>query len=165
MEVKNFIYSLGFTLLLVASWPALAETEKIAVVDVMSVLQNMPERQQVTQTLEKEFKARVGLLRAEEKKANDMAQRLQKEGMTLSVVEKKKLIGDINKFEEKARVFSQDYRKRESEEANKLLVKIQKAVSVIVKQENYAVVLKSEAAFYVNNVSDITDKVLEQVKK
>lgn len=164
MNVKKFIYTLGF-ILLVISGQSFSAPEKIAVVDVISILQNMPERQQVAKALDQEFKSRSEKLRAEEKKTSDAAQRLQKENMTLPAAEKQKLTTMISAFEEKARAFSQDYRKRESEEANKLLTKIQKAVSVIVKKEDYAIVLKAEAAFYANNVSDITDKVLEQVKK
>lgn len=162
--MKKFIYTLGLILLLI-SGQSFAAPEKIAVVDVISILQNMPERQQVAKTLDQEFKSRGKKLRIEEKRASDAAQRLQKENMTLSAAEKQKLTTMINAFEEKARSFSQDYRKREGEEANKLLAKIQKAVSIIVKKENYAIVLKAEATFYANNVADITDKVLEQVKK
>lgn len=162
--MRKCIYILGLiTLFLTGS--AFAAEQKIAVVDVISILQNMPEREQVAKKLDSEFESRAKVLQNEEKNAKQAAYRLQKEGMTLSTADKNKLAGTIKAFEEKARAFSQDYRKRESEEANKLLAKIRKAVASVVKKEHYSIVLKAEAAFYADGAADITDKVLEQVKK
>lgn len=161
--MKKLFYLLGLTLFL--SGYALAANQRIAVIDVLSILQNMPEREQVAKTLEKEFDSRIKTLQNDEKKAIEAEQRLQREGLTLSSSQKKKLIETKSKFEEKASTLSKDYRKRESEEVNKLLAKIRDAVVTIVKKENYSIVLKAEAAFYADGASDITDKVLAQVKK
>jgi outer membrane protein len=162
--VKKIIYALGLTIMLLTG-SVFATEQKIAVVNVMYILQNMPERETVSKTLNSEFESRAKTLQSQEKKAQEAAQRLQKEGLTLSAGDKNKLKDIIASFEEKAKAFSQDYHKRENEEVNKLLGHIQQAVSTLVKQEHYTLVLKAEAAFYVNDTIDITEKVLEQVKK
>lgn len=138
---------------------------KIGVVDVMSVLQRMPQRETVGKALDKEFEARATSLQEEEKKAGAAAARLKKDGVTLSSSEKTKLNKTIADFENKAKAFSADYRKRESEEAGKLLVKIQDAVKDVVTTEKYDLVLKAEATLFASDAVDISDKVLEKVKK
>ncbi|MCO6523491.1 MAG: OmpH family outer membrane protein [Candidatus Schmidhempelia sp.] len=162
--MKKIIYALGLMIMLLTGSVFAAE-QKIAIVNVMYILQHMPEREAVSKTLNSEFESRAKTLQAQEKKAQEAAQRLQKENLTLSASDKKKLTEIIGAFEEKAKAFSQDYHKRETEEVNKLLGRVQEAVSKLVKQENYSLVLKAEAAFYVNDTIDITEEVLAQVKK
>lgn len=162
--MKKIISVITLSVALLFTGTVLAET-KIAVVDVSSILQQMPERDKVIKTLEAEFKDRVKGLEQEEKKANEAAQKLQKEAMTLSNTQKTQLSNVIQSFQEKANQFSADYRKRENEEANKLLVKIEEAVTKIAKDKKYDLILKAEAAFYVVDSVDITKEVLAQVKK
>ncbi|WP_392566361.1 OmpH family outer membrane protein [Utexia brackfieldae] len=162
--MKKILCILSLTALLLSGF-AYADGQKIAVIDVIYILQNMPEREAISKALDSEFEARAKVLQTEEQKTNEAASRLQKEGLTLSAAQKKKLADQINAFETKAKAFSQDYRKREGEEANKLLVRIKDVVTQIVKKDNYSLVLKAEAAFYADNSTDITAQVLEQVKK
>lgn len=152
---------LGLVLL---SGMAFADT-KVAVVDVVSILQQMPQRESVGKALDAEFESRAKVLKEEEKKAYDANQKLQKEGMTLSASEKTKLANLIKAFEDKAKGFSADYRKRENEEAGKLLAKIGEAVKKVAAEQKYDLVLKAEAAFYATDSVDITSQVLAQVKK
>lgn len=162
--MKKIISVIGLSLALLFSGMAYADT-KVAVVDVVSILQQMPQRESVSKALDAEFESRAKVLKEEEKKAYDANQRLQKEGMTLSASEKTKLANVIKAFEDKAKSFSADYRKRENEEASKLLTKIQDAVVKVAEQEKYDLILKAEAAFYAVDAVDVTSKVLEQVKK
>ncbi|RKS84747.1 periplasmic chaperone for outer membrane proteins Skp [Orbus hercynius] len=164
ISVKKIISVMGLSLALLLSGFVYADT-KVGVIDVVSILQQMPQREAVSKALDSEFEPRAKVLQEEEKKANDAAQKLQKDGMTLSTSDKTKLTKIVKAFEDKAKEFSMDYRKRENEEANKLLVKIQEAVKVVAANEKYDLVLKAEAAFYATDTVDITSKVLEQVKK
>lgn len=162
-KVKKIIsvFSIGVALL----FTSLAHAEvKIGVIDVMSVLQNMPQRKTVGEALDKEFDARAKSLQEEQKKAEAASARLKKDGLTLSSSEKAKLNKVISDFEAKAKSFSEAYRKRESEEASKLLLKIQDAVKDIVAKEKYDIILKAEATLSASDAVDITSKVLEKVK-
>lgn len=164
IKVKKIISVLGISAALLFTGMANAEV-KIGVVDVMSVLQKMPQRETVGKALDKEFEARAKSLQEEEKKAGDAAARLKKDGLTLSASEKTKLNKTISDFENKAKAFSADYRKRETEEAGKLLTKIQEAVKDIVTTEKYDIILKAEATLSASDAVDITNKVLEKVSK
>ncbi|OTQ59182.1 hypothetical protein B6D18_04645 [Gilliamella sp. A7] len=163
-KVKKIISVLGLSVVLLFAGTANAEV-KIGVIDVMSVLQQMPQRETVGKELDKEFESRAKALQQEEKKASDAAARLKKEGLTLSSSEKTKLNKIISDFENKAKAFSNDYRKRETEEATKLLSKIQEVVKKIVEDEKYDLILKAEATLSASDAVDITNKVLEKVKE
>jgi outer membrane protein len=164
IKVKKIISIFGVSLAFLFAGVANAEI-KIGVVDVMSVLQRMPQRESVGKALDNEFEARAKSLQVEEKKAGDAAARLKKDGLTLSSSEKAKLNKVISDFENKAKAFSADYRKRETEEAGKLLTKIQEAVKDIVETEKYDLILKAEATLSASDAVDISDKVLAKVKK
>ena len=138
---------------------------KIGVIDVMSVLQQMPQREAVGKALDKEFETQIKSLQDQEEKAKNASARLKKDGPTLSASEKSKLNKTIADFESKAKDFSIKYRKRENEEAEKLLKQIQSAVKEIVATEKYDLILKAEAALSASDAVDITEKVLEKVKK
>lgn len=162
--MKKFISVVGLSAALLFTAGVSAEL-KVAIVDVVSVLQKMPQREVVSKKLDSEFEARAKALQEEEKKADSAAQKLNKEKMTLSATEKKKLEKVITSFQEKAKEFSLDYRKRENEEASKLLDKIQVAVDAVAKEGKYDLILKAEAALYATEATDVTGKVLDQVKK
>ncbi|XKM13869.1 OmpH family outer membrane protein [Orbaceae bacterium ac157xtp] len=162
--MKKIISILGISVALLFSGLANADT-KIAIVDVVSILQKMPQREAVSKALEDEFSSTAKGLQSQEKKAMEAAQKLKKDGMTLSAAEKQKLSKIVSQFEENAKAFSTDYRKRENEEVAKLLYKIQEAVKAVAEQGKYDLVLKAETAFYVTDPIDITPQVLEQVKK
>lgn len=138
--------------------------DNIAVVDVMAVLQQMPQKEAVAKTLKGEFQSRADSLKNDEKKAKDTMQKLQKDGATMSAADRKKMQDILVKFDEKAEKFAQEYRRRENEEATKLLNRIQDAVKAVAKKDKLSIVLKAESVFYVGDAIDITDKVLKQVK-
>lgn len=162
-KVKKIISIIGLSVVILFSGMASAEV-KIGVIDVMSVLQRMPQRETVGKALDKEFDSKIKSMQELETKAKDANARLKKEGPTLSASEKNKLNKTISDFESKAKAFSIEYRKRETEEAEKLLVKIQEAVKNIVATEKYDLILKAEAALSASDAVDITEKVLEKVK-
>ncbi|OCG43476.1 hypothetical protein A9G35_09960 [Gilliamella sp. Choc5-1] len=162
--MKKIISVLGVSLALLFSSFANAEV-KIGVVDVMSVLQRMPQRESVAKALDSEFEARAKSLQADEKRASEAAARLKKDGLTLSSSEKSKLNKTISDFENKAKAFSADYQKRQKEEFGKLLTKIQEAVKDIVETEKYDIILNAETVLSASDAVNISDNVLEQVKK
>ncbi|QBH95653.1 molecular chaperone [Limnobaculum zhutongyuii] len=162
-KLKKWLCAAGLGLAMVAS-AGVQAADKVAVVDVMSILQKMPEREAVAKKLESEFKSRATALQSEEKAAQDKVKKLQTSGGSMKAADRTKLENDIKAFQQKAAAFTQDSRRREAEEMNKLVAKVQDAVKTVAEKDGYSVVVKADAAFYVNSDSDITEKVLAQVK-
>lgn len=161
--MKKWLCAAGLGLAMVASAGAQA-ADKVAVVDVMSILQKMPERETIAKQLEGEFKTRATALQKEEKSVQDKVKKLQTSGASMKAAERTKLEKDVQAFQQKAAAFTQDTRRREAEEMNKLVTKVQSAVKTVAEKEGYSVVVKADAAFYASADSDITEKVLAQVK-
>lgn len=163
-KVKKIISVVGISIALLFTGFANAET-KIGVIDIKSVMDRMPEREAIGKELNQKFEARAKALEKEQKLADAAAARLKKEGLTLSSSEKTKLNKTIADFQNKATAFSNEYRDSETKEAGKLLTKIQEAVKTIVAEEKYDLILRVDTVLYASDAVDITDKVLEKVKK
>nr|WP_250318620.1 molecular chaperone Skp [Rosenbergiella gaditana] len=156
----------GLGLALAAS--AAQAADKIAVVNVSNIFQQLPQRATVAKQLENEFKGRATDLQAQERAIQAQMQNLQRNGSTMKASERSSLEKDImakrQTFENKAQTFEQDNRRRQMEERNKILSSIQTAVKKVADDEGYDVVLDTNSVAYAANSKDITADVLKQVK-
>lgn len=165
--MKKWFYAAGLGLALATAVSAQA-ADKIAVVNVSSIFQQLPQREAVGKQLENEFKGRASELQSMESTIQQKMQKLQRDGSTMKASERNKLEQDVmaqrQQFSTKAQAFDQDNRRRQMEERNKILSRIQDAVKSVASKEGYDVVIDSNAVAYADNAKDITADVLKQVK-
>nr|WP_216660452.1 MULTISPECIES: molecular chaperone Skp [unclassified Brenneria] len=157
----------GLGLALAAS-ASVQAADKIAVVNVSSIFQQLPQRETVAKQLENEFKGRASELQTMETSLQTKMQKLQRDGSTMKASERSKMEKDVmaqrEQFSTKAQAFEQDNRRRQMEERNKILTRIQDAVKSVASKEGYDVVIDANAVAYSANAKDITADVLKQVK-
>jgi outer membrane protein len=95
-------------------------------------------------------------------------QKLQRDGSTMKASDRTKMEKDVmaqrEQFSQKAQAFEQDNRRRQMEERNKILSRIQDAVKAVASKEGYDVVIDANAVAYAGTSKDITADVLKQVK-
>ncbi|OON39878.1 molecular chaperone [Izhakiella australiensis] len=165
--MKKLLCAAGLGIALAASAGAQA-ADKIAVVNVSSIFQQLPQRATVAKQLETEFKSRATELQGMERDLQTKMQRLQRDGSTMKASERsrmeKQVMAERETFSTKAQAFEQDNRRRQMEERNKLLSRIQDAVQKVADSEGYDVVIDSNAVAYSAKSKDITADVLKQVK-
>ncbi|WP_437610287.1 molecular chaperone Skp [Erwinia sp. V71] len=165
--MKKLLCAAGLGLALAVSAGAQA-ADKIAVVNVSSIFQQLPARATVAKQLENEFKGRATELQGQERDLQTKMQRLQRDGSTMKASERSSMEKDImaqrEAFASKAQAFEQDNRRRQNEERNKILSRIQDAVKKVADSEGYDVVIDANAVAYATNAKDITADVLKQVK-
>ncbi|MBU9854491.1 MULTISPECIES: molecular chaperone Skp [Rahnella] len=165
--MKKWLYAAGLGLVM-ASSASVQAADKIAIVNVASIFQQMPAREAVAKQLENEFKSRATDLQSQERDLQTKMQRLQRDGSTMKASDRSKLEKDVmaqrEAFSSKAQQFEQDNRRRQAEERNKILSRIQDAVKSVASKEGYDVVIDANAIAYANNDKDITADVLKQVK-
>ncbi|WP_074012173.1 molecular chaperone Skp [Candidatus Sodalis sp. SoCistrobi] len=165
--MKKWLYAAGLGLALATSAVAQA-ADKIAVVNVSSIFQQSPQRAVVAKQLENEFKGRATELQSMERDLQTKMQRLQRDGSTMKASERssleKSVMAQRETFSTKAQAFEQDNRRRQTEERNKILSRIQDAVKNVASKEGYDVVIDANAVAYATNAKDITADVLKQVK-
>ncbi|MGX8941730.1 molecular chaperone Skp [Symbiopectobacterium sp. Eva_TO] len=165
--MKNWLCAAGLGLALAAS-ASVQAADKIAVVNVASIFQQLPQRENVAKQLENEFKGRASELQKMESDLQTKMQKLQRDGSTMKASDRSKSENDLmaqrEQFSNKAQAFEQDNRRRQMEERNKILSRIQDAIKSVASKDGYDIVIDANAVAYVGNAKDITADVLKQVK-
>ncbi|MBC8948184.1 MULTISPECIES: molecular chaperone Skp [Xenorhabdus] len=165
--MKKILCAAGLSIALAFSAGAQA-ADKIALVNVAEVFQQLPAREAVAKQLENEFKGRATELQRMESDLQTKIQKLQRDSSTMKASEREKLEKEVmakrDDFAQKAQSFENDNRHRQMEERNKILNRIQDAVKVVAGKEGYDLVLDANTVVYSTSGKDITAEVLKQVK-
>ncbi|MBE8597467.1 molecular chaperone Skp [Xenorhabdus sp. BG5] len=165
--MKKILCAAGLGIALAFSAGAQA-ADKIALVNVAEVFQQLPAREAVAKQLENEFKGRATELQRMESELQTKIQKLQRDGSTMKASEREKLEKEVmakrDDFAQKAQSFENDNRRRQMEERGKILNRIQDAVKVVAGKEGYDLVLDANTVVYSTSGKDITAEVLKQVK-
>ncbi|AMO50488.1 DNA-binding protein [Enterobacter sp. FY-07] len=164
--VKKLLLAAGFGLAMAASAQA---ADKIAIVDMGNLLQQVAQTSGVSQTMKNEFGGRASELQSMESDLQAKKQRLQRDGSTMKPADRTKLEKELaaggQAFAQKAQAFEQDQARRSNEERGKLVTRIQTAVKKVAADQGIDLVVPSNAVIYnSNDVKDITADVLKQVK-
>nr|WP_211091953.1 OmpH family outer membrane protein [Vibrio agarilyticus] len=142
--------------------------QKIGYVNSAQIFQALPQREIALQKMQAEFKDREQELKAIEAKAKTMIEKLQRDGQLMSSEEQDKLkieIGQLDsQFKIKAQSLTQDSKKREAEETQKLFETIQTAVNKIAKDEGYDMILDARSLSYAKPEYDLSEKVIKALK-
>ncbi|BDH47031.1 chaperone [Salmonella enterica subsp. enterica serovar Choleraesuis] len=159
--MKKWLIAAGVTMAMAASAQA---ADKIAVVNMGSLFQQVAQKTGVSQKLENEFKGRASELQRMEGDLQTKMQRLQREGSSMKASDRNAIMAQREQFATKAQSFEQDRARRSNEERGKLVSRIQSAVQKVAKDKDVDVVLDSNTVAYAgSDVSDITADVLKQV--
>jgi outer membrane protein len=154
--VKKWLLAAGLGLAMVTSAQA---ADKIALVNMNSLFQQVAQKTGVSNTLENEFKGRASELQRMEGDLQSKMQRLQsmKPGADRTKLEKDVMA--------QRQTFEQDRARRSNEERGKLVTRIQTAVQSVAKDQSIDLVVDANAVAYnSSDVKDITADVLKQVK-
>ncbi|NDJ58834.1 molecular chaperone Skp [Enterobacteriaceae bacterium 4M9] len=164
--MKKWLIAAGVGLAMATSAQA---ADKIAIVNMSNLFQQVAQNTGVSKTLENEFKGRAGELQRMEGDLKTKMQRLQRDGATMKASERSKLEKDVmtqrESFSSKAQSFEQDRARRSNEERGKLVTRIQSAVKKVADDQSIDLVVDaSTVAYNSSSIKDITSDVLKQVK-
>ncbi|CAM3890527.1 OmpH family outer membrane protein [Shewanella aquimarina] len=165
----NKMFNRAMMVLVLLGAPIAAQAEKIAVVDMQAVFEQLPQREEVSKTLKTEFGDRVAGVQKMQDELRGMLEKQQRDAALMSETQKTEMLRKMESLKAelqlKGKALDEDMRRRNGEEQNKLLVKVQKAISAIAEKEQYDVVLQRGAVIYVKPTSDISSKVVEALSK
>ncbi|QUN07632.1 OmpH family outer membrane protein [Shewanella yunxiaonensis] len=149
--------------------PMAAYAEKLAVVDMGAVFEQMPQREQVTKQLKSEFGDRMAEVQKLQDELKGLLEKQQRDAQLMTDAQKTDLVRKMESlkadYQLKGKALDEDLRRRQGEEQNKLLVKVQKVINEIAKKENYDMVLQRGAVIYVKPEQDISSKVVDALSK
>ena len=147
---------------------AMAE-QKIGVVSVEAVFQQMPQAVGIAQTIAAEFKDQVDEVERLKKDIEYQINKRQREAATMSEAQIKELEDKIielrNDYASKAQPLQQNIQRRQAEERNKLLGLIQQSIQKVAADGNFDLVLGGNAAVFAKPEFDLSQQVLDHVKE
>ena len=156
--MKKWLLAAGLGLALATSAQA---ADKIAIVNMGSLFQQVAQKTGVSNTLENEFKGRASELQRME---TDLQAKMKKLQSMKAGSDRTKLEKDVM-AQQKAQAFEQDRARRSNEERGKLVTRIQTAVKSVANSQDIDLVVDANAVAYnSSDVKDITADVLKQVK-
>jgi outer membrane protein len=148
------------------SVPAMAEL-KIGVVDYARLLEQSPQAKALQDSLKNEFGPRYQQLLAQDKLLKDRADKLQKDGATMSQEqrdkEEKGIRDAARDLERKKSEWQDDSNTRRNEEMNKLQRSLVGEVRDYAKAQNFDIVI-AEGVIYATPTVDITPAVLQALQ-
>ena len=148
------------------SVPAMAEI-KIGVVDYARLLEQSPQAKALQDSLKNEFGPRYQQLLAQDQSLKTRADKLQKDGATMSAEqrekEEKSLRDAARDLERKKSEWQDDSNTRRNEEMNKLQRSLVGEVRDYAKAQNFDIVI-AEGVIYATPTVDITPAVLQALQ-
>ena len=142
---------------------ALADSQKIAVVNIQRVLAEAPQARNASQTLESEFGPRGKALESQKKEFGTRAQKFERDQATMSESERTKTSRELRdaqlSYERRAKEFQEDVQLRQNEELQKVQKTIVEAVRVYAKSQGFDIVL-ADGVIYSSDSVDITSQLL-----
>ncbi|MCE9678171.1 OmpH family outer membrane protein [Shewanella sp. AS1] len=163
------MFNRAMMVLVLLGAPIAAQAEKIAVVDMQAVFEQLPQREEVSKNLKAEFGDRVAAVQKMQDELRGMLEKQQRDAALMSETQKTEMLRKMESLKSelqlKGKALDEDMRRRNGEEQNKLLVKVQQAITSIAEKEKYDMVLQRGAVIFVNPTSDISNKVVEALSK
>lgn len=147
---------------------AMAE-QKIGVVSVENIFQQMPQAVGIAQAISAEFKDQVDEVERLQKDIEYQINKRQREAATMSEAQiaelEEKIVEMRQEYAAKAQPLQQNIQRRQAEERNKLLGLIQQSINNIAAEGDFDLILNGNAAVYAKPENDLSQQVLDRVKQ
>lgn len=161
--IKNSLIALTMSAAMLTT--AAQAQQRIGVVDVMRVFQELPQREQIAEQLQGEFQERFEEMRRIETRINELRAKQQRDASIMSDAEKTQVDRELETLaaeaQLKGKALNEDTRRRQNEERNRLLMQVQQVIDKIAKDEGFDIVLQSNAVAYISDSADLSDEVIQ----
>lgn len=169
--MKNLLKSLFLATALVgvslgmSATASAQEANKIAVVDVGAIFQQLPQREEISQGLQREFRDRVERMQETEQELNELRERIQRDESIMSEEERNEAMAEFQQrageAQQRGEELNEEMRRRQNEERDRILRRIQGIIAEIAQEEGYDLVLEANAMAYAADGFDISEQVIE----
>lgn len=148
---------------------AVMAAQKIGVVNVEGIFQQMPQAIATQQTLSIEFKDEQASIEAMRQAIAKDIEKLRKDAPTMSESQIKAGETKINQarveFEAKVKPFQERVQARSKAENDRLLQMLNQAIQAVATDEKLDMIMDRKSVVYVSPTYDISEKVLKKVSQ
>lgn len=149
--------------------PVHADELKLAVVDMQAILQKAPQISKINDALTRQFKGRQDSIVKAQSELQKEADNLQKNAAVMQADKRSnlenKLMIDRNNVNSMIASFQKDLSKRQSESLHNFSQQLDSVVSKVAAQSGYDVVIQKGSTLYAKNNLDITQQILDALKR
>lgn len=142
-----------------------AAQEKMAVVDVGAVFQQLPEREEISQNLQREFSERIDRMQQRETEIGQLRERIQRDEEIMSDDEYNQAMMEfqqrVQEAQQAGQQLNEEMRRRQGEERDRVLRRMQDVIAQIAEAEGYDIVLEASGIAFARDSYDISNRVLE----
>ena len=148
---------------------AQADGVKLAVVDMQAVLQKAPQIAKINETLTKQFKGRQDQIIQAQHNLQNETQNLEKNAAVMKADDRAKLenkiMTDRNNVQTMVASFQKDLSKQQSDSLHGFSQQLDGVVSKLAAQTGVELVIQKGSTLYAKSDLDITQQVLDALKK
>ena len=148
---------------------AYADGLKLAVVDMQVVLQKAPQIAKINESLNKQFKGRQDRIVKAQHDLENETQNLEKNAAVMKADDRtnleKKIMTDRNDVQTMVASFQKDLSKQQSDSLHGFSQQLDGIVSKLATQTGLDLVIQKGSTLYAKNDLDITQQVLDALKK
>lgn len=167
--MKKVCWLLFFAPFLLLTGNANADELKLAVVDMQVVLQKAPQIAKINESLNKQFKGRQDKIIKAQHDFQEEAQNLEKNASVMKADDRasleKKVMTDRNDVQTMVAAFQKDLSKKQSESLHGFSQQLDSVVSSLAAKTGIDLVIQKGSTLYAKNDLDITQQVLDALKK
>lgn len=146
-----------------------ADEAKLAVVDMQVILQKAPQISKINDALTRQFKGRQDSIVKAQNELQKEAENLQKNAAVMQADKRSnlenKLMIDRNNVNSMIAAFQKDLSKQQSESLHSFSQQLDSVVSKVAAQSGYDLVIQKGSTLYAKNNLDITQKILDVLKR
>jgi outer membrane protein len=146
-----------------------ASAPKIGYVSVEKILTEAPQVKAVNDSMLERFGGRKTELQEMEKEINEMQENYKRNELVMTEDKlnelKNNVIAKIQEFKQKEAVLQQEVATVRNQELAVLQQSVRSIIEDVAKADKYDLILTSEGVAYANEKLDISNKVLERMKK
>jgi outer membrane protein len=168
--LKNLIKTLFLatvlsTMSLAVSATASAESKKIAVVDVGAIFQQLPQREEISQSLQREFRDRIENMQEREQEIGEMRERIQRDEEIMSEEELNQAMLQfqqrVQEAQQRGEQLNEEMRRRQNEERDRILRRVYEVIQQVADDRGYDLVLEANAVAYARDADDISGRIVD----
>ena len=166
--LRRFLAALLAVAIVIATGGTLAAEIKIGYVNAVKVIEQAPQGEAALKKLQAEFGPRDKKLVDMQQEIKKKDEELERDALVLKDSDKQEKASELIALKRELRRATQDFREDYNMRRNEELAALQKIVKQVIveiaKEENYDLIVH-EGTIYASSRIDITDKVLDKLKK
>ncbi|MDT7524797.1 MULTISPECIES: OmpH family outer membrane protein [Idiomarinaceae] len=141
--------------------------QKVGVINVQEVLQNLPQARELETQVQTEFKSRIDEVSKLENQMRELQEKAQRDASIMSNQERLNMQREMEMLETtyqlKVKAVREDMGRRQNELRDQLLMDIMRNTQDVATAQQFDLVLQRSALAYATEASDLTDAVIKKM--